>query len=140
MTTSLFNTPEETATRLPMCLSRVPRSLSLDETTALDIAATYMKQFGFGNESLHGDTPYAVAEYDARRRRVHAGLARLVRTGLASTGDNGITFGSTPAGQSFAQSLDGVYADAYGQAIGQLLALGLDVVVVQVQKKVMQHG
>lgn len=140
MTTSLFNTPEETATRLTMCLSRVPRSLSLDETTALDIAATYMKQFGFGNESLHGDTPYAVAEYDARRRRVHAGLARLVRTGLASTGDNGITFGSTPAGQSFAQSLDGTYADAYGQAIGQLLARGLDVVVVQVQKKVMQYG
>lgn len=89
MTTSLFNTPEETATRLAMCLSRVPRSMSLDETRALDVAATYMKQFGFANESLHGYTPYAVAEYDARRRRVHAGLARLVRTGLASTGDVG---------------------------------------------------
>lgn len=140
VTTSMFNTPQETATRLTMCLSRAPRPLSLDEITALDLAATYMKQFGVGSESLHGNTPYAVAEYDARRRRVHAGLARLVRTGLASTGDNGITFGSTPAGQSFAQSLDGAYADAYGQAMGQLLARGLDVVVVQVQKKVMQHG
>ncbi|MHD0575584.1 ABC-three component system middle component 2 [Corynebacterium vitaeruminis] len=140
MTTSLFNTPAETATRLTMCLSRAPRPLSLDETTALDLAATYMKQLGFGNESLHGDTPYAAAEYDARRRRIHAGLARLVRTGMASTGDNGITFGSTLAGQSFAQSLDGAYADAYGQAVVQLLALGLDVVVGQVQKKVLQHG
>lgn len=140
MTTSLFNTPEETATRLTMCLSRMPRPLSLDETTALDLAATYMKQFGFGNKSLHGDTLYAVAEYDARRRRVHAGLARLVRTGLASTSDNGITFGSTPVGQSFAQSLNGAYADAYGQAVVQLLARGLDIIVAQVQKKVMQHG
>lgn len=140
MTTSLFNTPEETATRLAMCLSRVPRPLSLDETTALDLAATYMKQFGFGSESLHGDTPYAVAEYDARRRRVRAGLTRLVRTGLASTGDNGITFSSTPAGQSLAQCLDGAYAEAYGQATVQLLSRGLEVVVGQVQKKVTQHG
>lgn len=138
--TSLFNTPQETATRLTMCLSRMSRPLSLDETTALDLAATYMKQFGFGGENLHGNTPYAVAEYDARRRRVHAGLAQLVRTGLATTGDNGITFGSTPVGKSFVQTLDGAYADTYGQAVVQLLARGLDVVVAQVQKKVMQHG
>ena len=70
MSDSLFNTPSETATRLTLCLSLLPHPATLDEITVMDFAATYMKVMGFGNSNLHGDNPYATAEYDARRKRV----------------------------------------------------------------------
>lgn len=140
MTTSLFNTPAETATRLAMCLPHMPRPATLDEITSIDLAATYMKPFGFGGQSLHGDTPYAAAEYDARRRRVHEGLARLVRTGLAETRDNGITFSPTTTCQDFADTLRGDYAETYNQSVAQLTAHGIDTIADHVQHAGVNRG
>lgn len=140
MKTSLFNTPAETATRLAMCLPHLPCPATLDEITSIDLAATYMKPFGFGSQSLHGDTPYAAAEYDARRRRVHEGLARLVRTGLAETPDNGITFSPTTACQEYSSSLRGDYAHAYTESVARLIELGVNTVVDRVQHAGVNRG
>ena len=140
MAISLFNTPAETATRLAICLIYLPRPATLDEITAIDLAATYMKQFGFDNQSLHGDTPYAAAEYEARRRRVHAGLGRLVRTGLADTRGNGITFSKTTICHDFAVSMRGHYAETYSESVARLVEDGIDTVVDHVHHAGVNHG
>ena len=95
MNNSLFNTTQETATRLTLCLPLLSRPSTIDEITAIDLIATYMKTFGFGQRNLHGDGPHALAEYDARRKRIQAGLAQLVIVG-AATVDSGMfpIFGS----------------------------------------------
>ena len=84
MHNSLFNTTQETATRLTLCLPLLSRPSTIDEIAAIDLTATYMKAFGFGQHNLHGDGPHALAEYDARRKRVQAGLAQLVIIGAAT--------------------------------------------------------
>ena len=89
MHNSLFNTTQETATRLTLCLPLLSRPSTIDEIAAIDLTATYMKAFGFGQHNLHGDGPHALAEYDARRKRVQAGLAQLVIIG-AATVDSGM--------------------------------------------------
>lgn len=96
MSDSLFNTPSETATRLTLCLSLLSHPATLDEITVMDFAATYMKVMGFGNSNLHGDNPYATAEYDARRKRVRRGLNRLVIIGFAITEDAGSSYSASP--------------------------------------------
>lgn len=140
MTTSLFSTPAETATHLAMCLPHLPCPATLDEITSIDLAATYMKPFGFGSQSLHGDTPYAAVEYDARRRRVHEGLARLVRTGLAETPDNGITFSPTTACQEYSDALQGDYVQTYMKSVARLIELGVNAVVDRVQHAGVSRG
>ena len=57
MNNSLFNTTQETATRLTLCLPLLSRPSTIDEITAIDLIATYMKTFGFGQRNLHGDGP-----------------------------------------------------------------------------------
>lgn len=64
MHNSLFNTTQETATRLTLCLPLLSRPSTIDEIAAIDLTATYMKAFGFGQHNLHGDGPHALAEYD----------------------------------------------------------------------------
>ena len=52
MNNSLFNTTQETATRLTLCLPLLSRPSTIDEITAIDLIATYMKTFGFGQRNL----------------------------------------------------------------------------------------
>lgn len=133
--TSLFNTPEETAARLALAFPHLGKSVSLDELTAIDLAATYMHSFQLGISNLHGDMPYAAAEYDARRKRIKEGLARLVIDGLIHT-DVGTTFTSTPSCASYADNFTGDYARAYVHNVEQLVAQGIR----EVQRIVSEGG
>lgn len=96
MHNSLFNTTQETATRLTLCLPLLSRPSTIDEIAAIDLTATYMKAFGFGQHNLHGDGPHALAEYDARRKRVQAGLAQLVIIGAATVDSTCLFYRATP--------------------------------------------
>ena len=96
MNNSLFNTTQETATRLTLCLPLLSRPSTIDEITAIDLIATYMKTFGFGQRNLHGDGPHALAEYDARRKRIQAGLAQLVIVGAATVDSTCLLYRATP--------------------------------------------
>lgn len=116
----LFNTPEETATRLALCLSHLKAPANIEEITALDLVATYMEAFGYGETNLHGDTPFARAEYEARRARVRKGINVLVVRGLATTHDGGITFIATDEGMTTSRALKGEYARNYQQAVSSL--------------------
>ncbi|CAB0574463.1 hypothetical protein CIP107532_01829 [Corynebacterium diphtheriae] len=89
MCAGLFNSSSETSARLLMALPIIDRPASLDEITAIDLVATYMQFFGYGDRNIHGDNEFALAEYDARRARVEAGLKRLVRSGYALSKQTG---------------------------------------------------
>lgn len=121
MTRLLFNTPEETATRLTLCLPELKSPANIEEITAIDLVATYMKAFGYGETNLHGNTPFARAEYDARRARVRKGISQLVVRGLATTRDGGVTFTATTACETASRSLQGDYANSYRAAVNMLL-------------------
>ena len=77
MHNSLFNTTQETATRLTLCLPLLSRPSTIDEIAAIDLTATYMKAFGFGQHNLHGDGPHALAEYDAVANECKQGWRNL---------------------------------------------------------------
>lgn len=117
----LFNTPEETATRLTLCLPQLKNSANVEEIAAIDLVATYMQAFGYGEANLHGNTPFAKAEYDARRARVRKGINQLVVRGLATTQDGGVTFTATPECETTSRSLQGDYANSYREAVKTLL-------------------
>lgn len=121
MSEHLFNTPEETAIRLTLCISKLQSPAGIEEITAFDLVATYMKSFRFGTTNLHGNTPFAQAEYEARRARVRQGVNRLVVQGLATTHDGGITFTATSECEAYARRLEGEYVRTYQEAIDSLL-------------------
>ena len=129
MTKTLFNTSEETATRLTLCIPKFSRPASIEEIVALDLVATYMHAFGFGDSNLHGDTPFAKSEYEARRSRVRQGVNRLVVQGLATTRDGGITFAATSECEVYARRLEGEYVRAYLEAIDSLLTVDRAVLI-----------
>lgn len=91
-----------------------------------------MKVMGFGNSNLHGDNPYATAEYDARRKRVRRGLNRLVIIGFAITEDAGSSYSASPTCMQFANELHGEYVMAYRHAIETLATLNYDSIIEQI--------
>lgn len=131
---ALFNTAQETAVRIVLCLSALPRPATLDEIAAVDLVATYMKAFGYGEVNLHGDNPFAMAEFGARRRRVWKGLALLVVRGLAVPRSDGDAYTATEAGNRYAYGLHGDYVSSYCQAVRSLIVLGMETVVDRVWK------
>lgn len=131
MTESLFNTPEETATRLTLCLPGLSNPATIERITTVDLVATYMREFGFGETNLHGDSPFAREEYEARRTRVRDGVKALVVRGLATTGDGGITFSATEQCEAYGASLHGEYARAYREAVEYLDSVEQDMLTNQ---------
>lgn len=129
MTEPLFNTPEETATRLTLCLPQLKEPANIEEIAALDLVATYMQTFGYGEGNLHGNTPFARAEYDARRARVRKGLNQLVVRDLAATQDGGVTFTATTECETASRSLQGDYADSYRAAVKTLLESEIEMIL-----------
>lgn len=129
----LFNTQHETATRILLGLPQIGRPVNLDEISAMDLAATYMKTFGFADSNLHGDTPFAAAELTARRNRVRLGLELLVVRGLATSAD-GTTFASTDKGIQYATELVGTYAQQYRDAISKLAKMSPAMITKRIQK------
>ncbi|WP_368040468.1 ABC-three component system middle component 2 [Bifidobacterium longum] len=121
MNNSLFNTTQETATRLTLCLPLLSRPSTIDEIAAIDLTATYMKAFGFGQHNLHGDGPHALAEYDARRKRVQAGLAQLVIIGAATVDSTCLFYRATPECLQYSEALHGDYATSYRRAVQLLI-------------------
>lgn len=121
MTAGLFNNSSETSARLLMALSIINRPASLDEITAIDLVATYMQYFGYGDRNLHGDNEFALTEYKARRARVEAGLKRLVRSGLARSNQHTTTFTATDSAAVQQTLLDGGFADEYRTAVKTLV-------------------
>lgn len=104
-----------------MCLTAARTPTDLETITACDLIATYMKHFGLGQHNLHGDSPFVIQEFEARRSRVKAGLALLVRTGLAKSDAAGSFYEATEACRSYADSFTGEYAQQYRQALGAVL-------------------
>lgn len=122
MNSGLFNSSSETSARLLMALPIIDRPASLDEITAIDLVATYMQFFGYGDRNLHGDNEFALAEYDARRARVEAGLKRLVRLGYALSNKQATSFTATDPAADQQSLLDGDFADGYRTAVKTLVA------------------
>lgn len=121
MSPSLFNSSSETAARLLMALPIINRPASLDEITAIDLVATYMQFFGYGNRNLHGDNEFTLAEYEARRARVEAGLKRLVRSGYALSNKQATSFTAAESAINQQTLLDGGFADEYRTAVKTLV-------------------
>lgn len=121
MNAGLFNNSSETSARLLMALPIINRPASLDEITAIDLVATYMQFFGYGNRNLHGDNEFALAEYQARRARVEAGLKRLVRSGYALSNNQATSFTAAESAINQHTLLDGGFADEYRTAVKTLV-------------------
>lgn len=122
MNSGLFNSSSETSARLLMALPIIDRPASLDEITAIDLVATYMQFFGYGDRNLHGDNEFALAEYDARRARVEAGLKRLVRSGYALSNKQATSFAAAESATDQQALLDGDFSDEYRTAVRKLVA------------------
>lgn len=135
MNNSLFNTTQETATRLTLCLPLLSRPSTIDEITAIDLIATYMKTFGFGQRNLHGDGPHALAEYDARRKRIQAGLAQLVIVGAATVDSTCLLYRATPECFQYSEALHGDYAASYRQAVQLLIKNDYETIMNRITKE-----
>lgn len=134
MSEGLFNTAQETAARLTLCLSELPRPAALDEIAVIDFVATYMKRFGFGSSNLHGDGPHIPAEYEARRNRVRRGLARLVVIGYAAADRWGDTYTANHSCIEYADALRGNYAMSYRAAVTKLTAMKLTTLTSRIEE------
>lgn len=135
MNNSLFNTTQETATRLTLCLPLLSGPSTIDEITAIDLIATYMKTFGFGQRNLHGDGPHALAEYDARRKRIQAGLAQLVIVGAATVDSTCLLYRATPECFQYSEALHGDYAASYRQAVQLLIKNDYETIMNRITKE-----
>lgn len=121
MNTCLFNSSSETSARLLIALPMIDRRASLDEITAIDLVATYMQFFGYGDRNLHGDNEFALAEYKARRVRVEAGLKRLVQSGYALSNKQATLFTAADSTADQQALLDGDFAGEYRTAVKTLI-------------------
>lgn len=130
----LFNTIDETVGRLTLCLPVLSRPATLDEIAIIDLAATYMKAFGLGSNNLHGNNPYAAAEFDARRKRICRGLYQMVVIGLATTKDNGATYEVTDSCFAYANRLHSNYVDEYRQSLFALTHMDVNLIRQRIQK------
>lgn len=134
MSEGLFNTTQETAARLSLCLSELSHPATLDEIAVIDFVATYMKRFGFDDHNLHGDGPHIPAEYEARRNRVKRGLARLVIIGYASADRWGITYAANQSCVEYANALRGDYVTNYRNAVTKLADMELATLVSRIEE------
>ena len=130
MNNSLFNTTQETATRLTLCLPLLSRPSTIDEIAAIDLTATYMKAFGFGQHNLHGDGPHALAEYDARRKRVQAGFI-----GAATVDSTCLFYRATPECLQYSEALHGDYATSYRRAVQLLIKNDYETIMNRITKE-----
>ena len=121
MNAGLFNNSSETSARLLMALTIINRPASLDEITAIGLVATYMQFFGYADRNLHGDNEFALAEYQARRARVEAGLKRLVRSGYVLSNEQATTFTATDTAVGQQRLLHGGFAGEYRTAVKTLV-------------------
>ena len=108
---------------------------TIDEITAIDLIATYMKTFGFGQRNLHGDGPHALAEYDARRKRIQAGLAQLVIVGAATVDSTCLLYRATPECFQYSEALHGDYAASYRQAVQLLIKNDYETIMNRITKE-----
>lgn len=129
------HTTQETATRLTLCIPLLSRPSTIDEITAIDLIATYMKTFGFGQRNLHGDGPHALAEYDARRKRIQAGLAQLVIVGAATVDSTCLLYRATPECFQYSEALHGDYAASYRQAVQLLIKNDYETIMNRITKE-----
>lgn len=120
--TRIFNTPHETSRRLMILLAEINEPRTLNELTAIDLVATYMLAFGYGEENLHGDSPFASAEFAARRQRVDIALRRLVRQGYASSDRNATFYIATQECHERQKTFSSSYAKKYRENAGILLS------------------
>lgn len=125
MSTALFNNTSETAARLLIALPIINRPASLDEITAIDLVATYMRYFGYGERNLHGDSEFALAEFRARRIRVDAGLRKLVRAGYVISNQEASVFTADDTATEQQVLIHSDFADAYRAAVTTLVTRGL---------------
>lgn len=135
MNNSLFNTTQETATRLTLCLPLLSRPSTIDEITAIDLIATYMKTFGFGQRNLHGDGPHALAEYDARRKRIQAGLAQLRNRWSSNRGFHLPVVPRHSGMFQYSEALHGDYAASYRQAVQLLIKNDYETIMNRITKE-----
>lgn len=125
MTEASFNSTSETATRLFIALPIINRTVTLDEITAVDLVATYMRFFGYGNHNLHGDSEFVLAEFQARRIRVETGLKRLVRTGYVISNRQATSFIASKTMMEQQGLIRSSFADTYRAAITTLVSRNL---------------
>lgn len=139
MTSQVFNTPQETAARLAIALAEIHEAVDLDVLATTDLIATYLKFFNLGERNLHGDSPYVIQEYDARRARVREGINLLVRTGKAQTNSGGTLFLINQSGTEYAHALQSTYASEYREAINVLREHDLSSYQHQIAQMRMRH-
>ncbi|WP_216387101.1 ABC-three component system middle component 2 [Arcanobacterium phocae] len=125
MNAALFNNTLETAARLLIALPIINHPANLDEIAAADLAATYMRFFGYGERNLHGDSEFALAEFQSHRIRVDAGLRKLVRAGYVISNQEASVFTAAATATEQQALIRSEFADAYRAAVTTLVTRGL---------------
>ena len=86
---------------------------------ALDFIATFGRSFHISRSSLHGESPFNLAELPARKSLVHKAIKYLVTHDLVEVVDtrSGFFFAINDAGEKLTHKLDSRYANEYLAAI-----------------------
>jgi hypothetical protein len=108
-----------------LLLLEAARGEMLTEGTiaALDFIAVYSRDFGFGDMNLHGDSKYRFGEFASRRTTIKYAVKQLVVGGLVTAlgTPGGFKYKLSNDGLDFSVSLNSKYADAYYDAVTQVL-------------------
>lgn len=102
---------------------------------ALNQFAQNLGRYRFGQRNLHGDGPHALAEYDARRKRIQAGLAQLVIVGAATVDSTCLLYRATPECFQYSEALHGDYAASYRQAVQLLIKNDYETIMNRITKE-----
>lgn len=92
--------------------------------TAIDYITVYSHDFGLTESNLHGEGKYRFGEFASRRETIRAAVKQLVLDGLISVehSSNGFHYKLSEDGFDFVASLDTDYANAYYEAVTQVLS------------------
>lgn len=117
---NIYSNPIDTAFRLLLVLrSHQASQLTEMRLLALDFIATFGRSFHISRTSLHGESPFNLAELPARKSLVHEAIKYLVTHDLVKVVDtqSGFFFAINDSGEKLTHTLESRYADEYLAAI-----------------------
>lgn len=117
--TQIYNTQLEISMRVLLLLNSTKEPLNIDRMVYIDIFSLYSKQYGYGDENLHGENPESSNEFTVRRSIMDNAIKDLLSKNLIRVDYSpvGYRFAITSEGTNICRSLDNDYANKYSNNV-----------------------
>jgi len=112
----VFNTLFEVSLRSLLVLETSRnRNITSDMIAAIDFITVYGKDFGIGDDNLHGDNSFKFSEFAVRRDNVNKAVRQLALDGFVTVTvkQNGFAYSINDVGIKYCTKFENEYAESF---------------------------